>query len=307
MPVQGTSRGRGYPAGMVPGTTLADRLAAFQHALLRWYAEQRRELPWRDVDDPYAVLVSEIMLQQTQVSRVVPLFAVFLRRWPYVASLAAAPRGEVVAAWQGLGYNRRAVALHRAAQAVVEHHDGVMPRGLAELEALPGIGPYTARAVRAFAYGLDDAPVDTNVGRVLARAVTGAPLKGAELRTVADQAVPSGRGRDWSAALMDLGATVCTARRPRCSDCPVLRSCTWVQHGGEDPAAKAPRGTQPFVGSNRYHRGRLLDALRSAPVRSADVAVAAAVESHDRAQDVAAALVADGLAQWDGDHLRLPT
>ena len=281
-------------------------MRAFQGDLLRWYRRHRRELPWRDIDDPYAVLVSEIMLQQTQVSRVVPLDSAFLQRWPTVGDLAAAPLADVVSAWKGLGYNRRAVGLHRAAQAVVRDHGGVMPSALEDLEALPGVGPYTARAVRAFAFGFDDAPVDTNVGRVLSRVVTGAPLRGTALRVGADSAVPPGEGRDWSAALMDLGATICTARRPRCGDCPVVASCRWAQTGGEDPAAKPQRPVEAFAGSNRYHRGRLLDALRSAPVAAAAVAAAAAVDSPDRARELAAALVADGLAQWDGDHLRLP-
>lgn len=286
--------------------TTPRRLRSFQQALLAWYGDERRDLPWRDCDDAYAVLVSEIMLQQTQVSRVVPLFTAFMEQFPDVAGLAAAPVADVVTAWKGLGYNRRAVALHRAARAVVRDHAGVMPRTLAELEALPGVGPYTARAVRAFAHGLDDAPVDTNVGRVLSRAVAGHPLTGRALRDAADAAVPAGRGRDWSAALMDLGARICTARNPRCADCPVAAVCAWVTSGGEDPAKKPGRSSEPFVGSNRYHRGRLLDALRMAPVGADDVAAAAATDSPDRAHELAATLVADGLARWDGNHLRLP-
>ena len=282
------------------------RLRSIQQALLAWYGDERRDLPWRDSDDPYAVLVSEIMLQQTQVSRVVPLFLSFMEQFPDVAALAGAPVAEVVTAWKGLGYNRRAVALHRAAQAVVRDHAGVIPRTLAELEALPGIGPYTARAVRAFAYGLDDAPVDTNVGRVLSRAVAGHPLAGRVLRDTADAAVPAGRGRDWSAAVMDLGATICTARNPRCGACPVAAACAWAEGAGEDPAARPPRAPEPFVGSNRYHRGRLLDALRSAPVAADGVAAAAALDSPDRARELASGLVADGLAQWEAGHLRLP-
>jgi A/G-specific adenine glycosylase len=292
--------------GQVEPSDVADRLQQFQRDLLRWFSEQRRALPWRDTDDAYAVLVSEIMLQQTQVSRVVPLFTAFIARWPDVHALAAASPGDVVGAWKGLGYNRRAVALHSAARAVVRDHAGVMPRELAQLQALPGVGPYTARAVRAFAYGLDDAPVDTNVARVLARAVAGRPLSGAGLRNTADAAVPAGRGRDWSAALMDLGASVCSARRPRCDQCPVRAACAWAQADEPDPAQKQPRTSETFVGSNRYHRGRLLDALRVAPVPAAAVATAAATDSPAHARQLAAALVADGLAQWDGADLRLP-
>jgi A/G-specific adenine glycosylase len=278
----------------------------FGAALLDWYAEQRRDLPWRDRDDAYAVLVSEVMLQQTQVSRVTGQFTAFLQRFPDIQTLAAAPLGDVVTSWKGLGYNRRAVALHRAAQAVMADHGGVMPTELDDLQALPGVGPYTARAIRAFASGLDDAPVDTNVRRVLARAVAGRPLQGAELRATADAAVPPGRGRDWSAALMDLGATVCAARSPRCGSCPVAAACVWAGAGGPDPASKPRRPTEAFVGSNRYHRGRLLDALRSAPLDAADLAVAAGAATPEQGQALADQLVADGLAQWEGTHLRLP-
>ena len=285
----------------------AAELTALQDALLGWYAEQRRDLPWRDCDDPYAVLVSEIMLQQTQVSRVVALFATFMRRFPTVADLAAATPGEVVAAWRGLGYNRRALSLHRAARQVADRHGGVIPSDLAALEALPGVGAYTARAVRAFAFGTDDAPVDVNVSRVLARAMTGAPVKGTAQRDTARAAVPAGRGRDWSAALMDLGATVCTARTPRCGDCPLRPHCAWATAGGDDPATPGRRPTpQTFVGSDRYHRGRLLDALRDAPVHEHAIAAAAATHSPVTAARIAAVLVAEGLAEWDHATLRLP-
>ena len=279
-------------------TTLPD-------AVLGWYASQRRDLPWRDVDDPYAVLVSEIMLQQTQVSRVVPLFEAFVGRWPTVAALASAPLAEVLRAWKGLGYNRRAVALHRAAQAIVERHGGVVPSDLDELRALPGIGDYTARAVLAFAFGRDVAPVDTNVRRVVQRAVTGAGLAPRELQRAADAAVVPGRGRDWSAALMDLGARYCTAR-PKCPSCPVAQACAWAGRG-EDPATPAQlRRPVAFAGSARFHRGRLLDALRTGGVHRADVASAAQLDSADRATDLAAGLVADGLAEWRDDTLQLP-
>lgn len=278
-----------------------------QRVVLDWYADEGRCLPWRNVDDAYAVLVSEFMLQQTQVSRVVPLFEAFLTKWPTPASLAAASRADVLRAWQGLGYNRRAVALHRAAQAVVEHHDGAVPGDLDALLSLPGVGPYTARAVLAFAFGRDVAPVDTNIRRVILRSVVGAPLTGRALQMAADDAVPAGRGRDWSAALMDLGSRYCTSR-PACTSCPIAVRCAWAQAGGADPAESAPRSrsAMPFVGSNRYHRGRLLDALRNGAVARPAIAAAAMLGDADAAQTLAAGLVRDGLAEWDADDLRLP-
>ena len=280
-------------------------MTAFSQAVLDWYGRHRRDLPWRDVDDGYAVLVSEIMLQQTQVSRVIPKYQAFMACWPTPAALAAATRADVLREWQGLGYNRRAVALHRAAQAIVERHGGKVPDDLAALMALPGIGAYTARAVLAFAFEQDAAPVDTNVARVVARAVVGTGLRGAALQRAADDAVPAGRGRDWSAALMDLGATFCSSR-PRCDQCPLATVCAWAVAGGEDPAGGPRSSTAPFVGSNRFHRGRLLDALREGAVTADALIGAAAAEDQARAHAVADGLVADGLAEWDGGMLRLP-
>jgi A/G-specific adenine glycosylase len=280
-------------------------LTPLQDAVLSWYSVSRRDLPWRDIDDAYAVLVSEIMLQQTQVSRVVVAYAAFLERFPDVRSLAAASRADVLQAWKGLGYNRRAVALHRAAAAIVEQYDGVVPRDLDALQALPGIGAYTARAVLAFAYGRDAAPVDTNIRRVLTRCVRGSSLQGVALQAAADAALPAGRSRDWNAALMDLGSQHCTAQ-PRCSTCPVRDLCAWAAAGGDDPAAGTQRSAAPFAGSQRYHRGRLLDALRAGDVPAGDVAAQAQVHDHEQASRLADGLVADGLAEWDGDRLRLP-
>ena len=280
-------------------------MTGLQEAVLAWYATSRRDLPWRDIDDAYAVLVSEIMLQQTQVSRVIAAYHSFLERFPDVGSLAAAPRAQVLQAWKGLGYNRRAVALHRAAQAIVEDHAGVVPADIATLQALPGVGAYTARAVVAFAYGGDVAPVDTNIRRVVTRCVSGTALSGVRLQAAADAALPVGRARDWNAALMDLGAQHCTAQ-PRCGDCPVRHLCAWAAAGGSDPAAVAQRAVQPFAGSQRFHRGRLLDALRAGEVDARDLAAAAQLPDGTGATRVADGLVADGLAEWVGGRLRLP-
>ena len=282
---------------------------SFPGLLLAWYAPQARALPWRQTRDPYRILVSEIMLQQTQVSRVEPLYRAFLERFPTPAALAQAPAADVLTAWRGLGYNRRALNLQRAAQSVVEHHGGQVPADLAALKALPGVGDYTARAVLAFAFGQDAAPVDTNVARVLARVVAGAPLSRAEAQRLAQEALPAGRAAEWGNALMDLGAQVCTARAPKCTDCPVAAACAWRARGGEDPAATGslrPRSQTPFAGSDRFHRGRLVDALRHGPVPAGRLGEAAQLHDAPRLDMVVRSLVQDGLAEWREGELRLP-
>lgn len=277
-----------------------------QAAILDWFETEGRTLPWRGVDDAYAVLVSEIMLQQTQVSRVLPAFEAFLGRFPDVATLAAAARSDVVQAWRGLGYNRRAVALHRAAQEVVTRFDGQIPANLDALRSLPGVGEYTARAVLAFAFEQDCAPVDTNIRRVVSRAIAGAPLTGKALQSAADAAVPEGRGRDWNAALMDLGARYCSSR-PVCSSCPIAAQCAWAGAGGADPAAATqPARQSTFAGSTRFHRGRLLDALRDGAVALPAAASAAQLDDGEAAAALVAGLIRDGLAEEHEGHLRLP-
>ncbi|MGH8901133.1 MAG: A/G-specific adenine glycosylase [Egibacteraceae bacterium] len=279
-----------------------------QQQILEWYAEQGRQLGWRQTRDPYAILVSEVMLQQTQAARVEPAWRGFLERFPTAAALAAAPLADVLTAWRGLGYNRRALNLHRCAVALCDRHHTRVPDDLASLRALPGVGDYTARAVLVFAFGRRMAPVDTNVARVLARLVVGRPLGRSEAQRVADQAVPHGDAAAWTHALMDLGARVCTARSPRCDECPVRTICVWRARGGPDPAAHGSHRSRPqgrFADSDRFHRGRLLDALRAGPVPHAHLATAAQ-GSAQKAERIAAALVADGLAEWAGEELRLP-
>jgi A/G-specific adenine glycosylase len=299
---------------VVPGVPqdggLLERAAAA--ALSAWGAEARRDLPWRRTRDPWAVLVSEVMLQQTQVPRVVPRWHAFLERFPTVAACAAASVGDVVAAWAGLGYNRRAVALHRSATACVARHGGALPDDLEDLLALPGIGPYTARAVLAFAHERDVGVVDTNVGRVLAR-TAGAPLRPAAAQALADAAVPAGEGWAWNQALFDLGAGVCAKRAPACERCPVAGWCAWAVAGrpAPDPAVGSAGVSTPqsrFEGSDRQGRGRLVDALRArGRVPASALAEAAGwPDDPDRARRVAATLVADGLADDDDGDLRLP-
>jgi len=252
------------------------------------------------------------MLQQTQVSRVVPRYGSLLTRFPTPAATAAAPLAEVVQAWAGLGYNRRAVNLHRAAVEIVRRHSGVLPSSLAELVVLPGVGPYTARAVLAFAFEVDVGVVEVNSARVLARAVAGSPLPAREAQLLADSLVPDGEGWAWNQAMLDLGATVCTKRAPRCAACPLRACCAWAAAGSSQPdpavgsaGCGSPQST--FAGSDRQGRGRLVDALRVGPVahdRLADVA--GWPGDPERAGRVAAGLVADGLAVLVGEVLSLP-
>jgi A/G-specific adenine glycosylase len=275
-------------------------------ALLAWFEEHRRDLPWRRTRDPWAVLVSEVMLQQTQAARVIPKWHAFLERFPDPAACAAAPAGDVIAAWAGLGYNRRGLALHRCAQAVVAEHGGRLPDDLPALLALPGIGPYTARAVLAFAYEREVAVLDTHVARIVARQA-GRRLTAKEAQAAADGVVPVGEGWGWNQAVLDLGAMVCRSRSPRCDACPVRSTCAW--HGeGPDPAVGSAAVSTPqsrFEGSDRQGRGRLVDALRVGPVR--DVAAATGwPDDPERAERVAQTLVADGLAVRVGPELRLP-
>jgi A/G-specific adenine glycosylase len=243
------------------------RRRAFRDAVLAWYDADGRALPFRGTRDPYAVLVSEVMAQQTQVSRVGERWRRFLGRWPTIGSLAAARPDEVVREWRGLGYNRRAVALWRMARVVVAEHGGALPADVAALERLPGIGPYTARAVAAIAFGLPVGAVDTNVRRVLGRAF--ARPSGLELGTVqdlADRMVPRDRPGDWTHALMDVGATFCRSRAPRCVDCPARRWCDFAGSGPPTGATLArQRRPTPFALSTRWLRGRIVERLAAEP------------------------------------------
>ena len=282
-------------------------------AVLAWGRAHLRPLPWRATRDPWAVLVSEVMAQQTGVDRVVAHYRGFLAAYPTPATCAAAPAGDVVRRWRGLGYNRRAVNLHACARAVVERHGGRLPADLAALRALPGIGPYTARAVLAFAFEHEVGVVDTNVGRVLAR-WEGRPLRPAEAQGLADGLVPPGRSWDWNQAVMELGGAVCRRRRPDCRACPVRATgaCGWAEAGlaAPDPAdgsAGVSTGQPRFEGSDRQGRGRLVEALCRGQVAMADLpAVMGWPDDPARADRVAVGMIADGLAVRDGEALVLP-
>ena len=244
-------------------------LASVQQTLLRWFSQESRRLPWRATTDPYAIMVSEVMLQQTQVDRVIPVYLAFLKQFPTFQSLADAPAADVIRAWAGMGYNRRAMNLQRAAAQVAELYEGVLPGDLKTLRSLPGVGEYTAAALACFAMGQQVAVIDTNVRRVLGRVFygpEGVPDK--EIANIAAQALPEGEAWSWNQALMDLGATVCTSRRPTCLLCPVRSDCqaagAFMAPNGAVAEARAPYKTKPekFEGSSRYYRGRVVDHLR---------------------------------------------
>ncbi len=298
------------PERLLPADFSADAIASFRKLLSPWADAVRRDLPWRRTRDPWAVVVSEVMLQQTQVARVIPKWEAFLDAFPTVTACASAAQSEVVRKWEGLGYHRRAVNLHRLAIAVESSCEGSFPRSQAALMKLPGIGPYTARAVLAFAFEDDAAVVDTNVGRIIARAVTGRPCSAAEAQSVADALSPPGGSWQWNQGMLDLGAMICTKRRPKCDECPIAVICAWRRSGEQnDPAlgsAGVSGGQSRFEGSDRQGRGRLLAALRRGPVGNADLGNAMGwPNDRVRAVRVAASLVSDGLIRSDGDQLVL--
>jgi len=307
---------------MVDGALLEET----RERVLAWFAEAGRDLRWRATRDPYRVLVAEVLAQQTQAARAAAAWPRFLERFPDVATLAAAAPAEVLRAWQGLGYNRRALALHRTAQAVEER--GGWPDTVEGLAGLPGVGPYTARAVACFALGRRVAPVDTNVARVLARSLAGADpaqLTPAARQRLADQALPppahgpavagapdpSGRAWTWSSALMDVGALHCRPR-PRCEGCPLAPSCRWRALGPAAPPPR-PRAQAPFATSDRRWRGAVVRALAGAPDGLDRAALADAVQAvaADRPagwfDTLLARLEAEGLVATGADgRLHLP-
>ncbi len=289
---------RGRRLGLIPAPR-GPELRRLHGAVLGVSRSGLRPFPWRETRDPWAVLVSEVMLQQTQARRVVAPYLRFLARFPTVSACAEAGLGPVLEAWAGLGYNRRARSLHRAARAIVDLHGGVVPAELRALRGLPGVGAYTARAVLVFAYEQHQAVVDVNVARVLTRAVAGEALTPGAVQTLADSLVPRGDPWQWNQALMEIGAVVCTARVPACGRCPLARRCVWINTGDTTPdPAPAPSRQTRFEGSDRQGRGRLVDALRSGPVPPSRLgAVCGWPEDRERARRVADGLVADGLAR----------
>jgi A/G-specific adenine glycosylase len=279
-------------------------LARLHDELLDWFARAARDLPWRRDASPWAVMVSEFMLQQTPVSRVLPVYKSWVERWPTPAALAAESPGEAVRAWGRLGYPRRALRLYAAATAIVGRHGGEVPDSMDELLALPGVGAYTAAAVSSFAFGAREAVLDTNVRRVFARVVGGEQFPSATVtsaeRDLAGALLPLRDAHRWAAATMELGALVCTARSPSCDECPVADLCRWRAAGFPAYDGPARRG-QAWHGTDRQCRGRLMAVLRDAPgpvPKSALDLVWADAPQRERALD---GLVADGLVEPHDD------
>ena len=293
-----------------------EHVRAFRRAVLRFYRRRKRDLPWRGTSDPYRILVSEVMLQQTQVDRVVPKYHSFLARFPTLRTLARAPFADVLRAWLGLGYNGRALRLWRCARTVVGLHGGVLPSRLDELARLPGIGPYTAAAVAAIAFGAQLPVVDVNVARVLSRALAGRErLPAPRVSALALAALPASSAAQWAQALMDVGARYCRAK-PQCASCPARSACAYARSGNKGNAqGRRPRPTPVkrarFAGSNRFYRGRVMRALcirGKLPVRALgrEVKEGFGVSDLPWLRELLGGLVRDGLIHIDGQRVRLP-
>ena len=290
---------------------MGDDMSDLHEPILRWYDEHARDLPWRGPGaPPWAVMVSEFMLQQTPVARVLPVFESWMSAWPTPGALADAPSGEAVRAWGRLGYPRRALRLHAAAQAIVERHGGEVPASYDELIALPGVGDYTASAIASFAFGGRHAVLDTNVRRVFARAVAGAEFPAPAVtkaeRVLAESLVPDEQPATWAVAVMELGALVCTAALPSCAACPVEDRCVWNTSGR--PAYDGPpRRGQAWAGTDRMVRGRLLAVLREAEGSVGRPRMEAAWEEPVQRERALESLIADGLVvETAGDRYALP-
>ncbi len=290
--------------------------ATIVRRVVDWYREAQRPLPWRaQGTSPWGVLVSEFMCQQTQVDRVVPRWLEWMARWPTPSALADASPADAIRAWDRLGYPRRARWLHAAAREIADRHADAVPSDTESLRALTGVGEYTAAAVQAFAFGMPSVVLDTNVRRVIARAVTGEALPPPSVRTrerevaadlVAIAQADAVGGAAWSQSVMELGALVCTSRAPACATCPVTDACVWVAAGR--PAADGPRRTQArYEGSDRQARGTVLallrDASRAVPASHVEDALADAA----RRQRAITSLIADGLiVETSAGDYRLP-
>jgi A/G-specific DNA glycosylase len=285
------------------GDAPARDLAPMAGAIIAWFAENARDLPWRRPGfSAWGTLVSEFMLQQTPVNRVVPQLEGWLARWPTPASLAAVPPGEAVRAWARLGYPRRALWLHACAVAITESHAGIVPDDVGALLALPGVGDYTARAVAAFAYGGRHPVVDTNVRRVLARAVAGqgeaGPPNARRDLAAMDALLPGDEAgaRAVNAGTMELGALICTARPPRCDGCPIAAQCAWRAAGYPDYDGPRKAAQKRYEGSDRQVRGAIMRELRAAHVPVTDSELEGVCADAEQRERAIAGLLADGLA-----------
>jgi len=276
--------------------------------VLAWFDETGRDLPWRIDPHPWRVMVSEFMLQQTPVARVLPMFEAWVERWPTPAALAADQPGEAVRAWGKLGYPRRALRLHASAVTIVENHGGEVPSDINELRALPGVGDYTAAAIASFAFGQRHVVLDTNVRRLFARTVQGIEFPAdtitAAERALATDLLPDLLADRWAAATMELGAVICTAKSPRCGGCPIADRCAW-NVAGRPAHAGPPRRGQAYAGTDRQVRGRLLDVLRSSDTPVTKAVLDAAWDDADQRERCLRSLLADGLVTEESGLYRL--
>ncbi|MFC5382554.1 A/G-specific adenine glycosylase [Aquipuribacter nitratireducens] len=279
--------------------------------MVAWFAAHGRDLPWRAPGtDPWAVLVCEVMSHQTPVARVVPVWLRWLTRWPDASALADDSPGEAVRMWGRLGYPRRALRLHETAVAVRDGHGGVVPGTYEELLALPGVGPYTAGAVAAFGFGRRAVVLDVNVRRVLARVHDGAdptaaaPTVGERARAEALLPVEASTSVAWNAAVMELGALVCTARAPRCPECPLQADCAWA--ADPPPARSRTTRRQPWHGTDRQVRGRIMALLRASHGLVEEATLLAVCDDPAQARRCLDSLAVDGLAERADDGVRLP-
>jgi A/G-specific adenine glycosylase len=290
-------------------------MPAVRRILLRWYARHgRSSLPWRTTRTPYRTVVAEFMLVQTQVERVIPAFEAFVERFPDFASLGKATQADVLRQWRGLGYNSRAVRLQRLARTVIEEYGGRLPSDPEQLRTLPGVGPYAVAAIRAFAFNIDDAPVDTNVRRIVHRLFYGPEIppgatRERELAQCARKLIPRGRAYDWNSALMDLGTEICTSRAPECGICPLRDHCIAAPMA---PLARRPssRVRVPYEKSRRYARGRIVDRLRELPpgrkISLLDLhAQCGGERTVEEFDDIVTSLHRDGLVASDGQRVAL--
>ena len=309
-----------------------DLLAVVHRYLLKWYAAEQRGLPWRSTHDPYAILVSEMMLQQTQVERVLPKYQQFLAMFPTLADLAAAPTADVISAWVPLGYNMRAVRLQSIARQVIAEYGGRIPDTIDDLLKLKGIGRYTAGAIACFAYSKQVATVDTNIRRVLHRIFLGLEypkprITDTEMLPFAEQVLPAGEAYNWNQALMDLGATICTSTNPQCMHCPLQENCKAYAEMGQHSlfpsgivlrqlrkVAEKKASYQTFTSTNRYFRGRIVDLLRtisageriSLATLGPKIKPAFCDDDLPWLQKIVQGLAKDGLVDYAEDGVRLP-
>ncbi|PWC07282.1 A/G-specific adenine glycosylase [Mycetocola zhujimingii] len=294
------------PAPLLSGPVLSAPLLSaplLSARIIDWFASSGRALPWREPGFPaWGILVSEFMLQQTPVARVIPRLAEWLERWPTPGALASVPPGEAVRAWANLGYPRRALWLHAAAVTITERHDGVVPQGVDDLLALPGVGDYTARAVSVFAYGHRHPVVDTNTRRVIARAIDGnqepAPPSNSRDLAAMDRLLPESveDARVFNAGAMELGAIVCTARAPKCGECPIADACAWRLAGYPAYEGKRKAVQKKYEGSDRHVRGLIMAELRAAHVPVTRAEIDSLWPDAVQRERALAGLVADGLA-----------